>query len=60
MTFLLYELAINPDIQDKLVEEIRETKRKSNGFDYNNIQYMKYLDMVVSGKNFTYIISKLL
>nr|BBE49551.1 cytochrome P450 monooxygenase [Adoxophyes honmai] len=49
MTFLVYELAFNPDIQDKLAQEIRENDRKNGGkFDYTSIQAMTYLDMVVS------------
>ncbi|XP_063381050.1 cytochrome P450 9e2-like [Cydia fagiglandana] len=49
MTFLLYELALNPDVQDKLAEELREHEKSSGGkFDYNSIQTMVYLDMVVS------------
>ncbi|XP_026318081.1 cytochrome P450 9e2-like [Hyposmocoma kahamanoa] len=49
MSFLLYELAINPDVQEKLYQEIRENEIKNNGkFDYNSIQNMAYMDMVVS------------
>lgn len=52
MTFLLYELAINPDIQDRLAKEIREHDKKNGGkFDFNSIQSMTYLDMVTSGKS---------
>jgi hypothetical protein len=51
MSFALYELAVNPDVQDKLVAEIRENEVKNGGkFDYNSIQNMVYMDMVVSGK----------
>lgn len=50
MTFVLMELALNPECQDKLVEEIRGTDSKNGGFDYNSVQQMKYLDMVVSGE----------
>lgn len=48
MTFLLYELAVNKEVQDKLFEEIMEIDRNSKGFDYNTVQSMKYLDMIVS------------
>lgn len=51
MSFLLHELAMNPDVQEKLVQEIRENDEKNGGkFDYNSIQNMTYMDMVVSGK----------
>ncbi|KAF9817881.1 hypothetical protein SFRURICE_003287 [Spodoptera frugiperda] len=49
MSFMMYELAVNPDVQDRLVQEIREHDAKNGGkFDFNSIQSMKYLDMVVS------------
>ncbi|XP_063381275.1 uncharacterized protein LOC134667798 [Cydia fagiglandana] len=47
MSFLMYELALNPEVQDKLVKEIRE-QEKTGKFDYGAIQRMTYLDMVVS------------
>ncbi|KAJ8729799.1 hypothetical protein PYW07_016837 [Mythimna separata] len=49
MSFLLYELALNPEVQERLVQEIKETDAKNGGkFDFNSIQNMPYLDMVVS------------
>lgn len=52
MSFVLYELAVNPDVQDKLYKEIRENETKNNGkFDYNSIQTMVYMDKVVSGNS---------
>nr|AAD25104.1 cytochrome P450 CYP9A1v2 [Heliothis virescens] len=49
MSFLLYELAVNPDVQDRLLQEIREYDEKNHGkIDYNVVQSMTYLDMVVS------------
>ncbi|CAG9785902.1 unnamed protein product [Diatraea saccharalis] len=49
MSFTLHELAVNPDVQDVLVAEIRENEKKNGGkFDYNSIQNMVYMDMVVS------------
>ena len=50
MTHTLYELALNPDIQDKLRQEINEHFAKHNGeFKYENIKDMKYLDKVYKG-----------
>lgn len=45
-----HELAINPDIQKRLVEEIDEVREELDGspITYEKIQKMKYLDMVVS------------
>uniref|UniRef100_A0A0K8TUK3 unspecific monooxygenase n=1 Tax=Epiphyas postvittana TaxID=65032 RepID=A0A0K8TUK3_EPIPO len=49
MAFLLHELAVNPECQEKLLEEIRENEKRNNGkFDYNSVQHMTYLDMIVS------------
>ncbi|GBP26435.1 Cytochrome P450 9e2 [Eumeta japonica] len=49
IVFLLYELALNPDIQTKLREEIDSSYNKySDKIDYDKINQMKYLDMVVS------------
>ncbi|CAH0397753.1 unnamed protein product [Chilo suppressalis] len=49
MTFSLHELALSPEVQDKLLAEIRENEQKNNGkFDFNSIQKMVYMDMVVS------------
>ncbi|KAL0892689.1 hypothetical protein ABMA27_014408 [Loxostege sticticalis] len=49
MTFALYELAVNPDVQERLVAEIKEHHAKNGGkFDFNSIQNMTYMDMVVS------------
>lgn len=50
MTLLLYELALNTEIQDKLRSEIEETWEQCNGkLNYDALTKMKYLDMVVSG-----------
>lgn len=44
-----YELALNPDIQERLREEIHETLRECNGkITYEALINMKYMDMVVA------------
>lgn len=47
MTFSSYELALNPEIQERLRNEINEVLENHNGeVTYNAIMKMKYLDMV--------------
>ena len=51
MTFCLYELALNPDIQEALRNEIDTVLEKHDGnISYEAIQEMTYLDKVVAGK----------
>lgn len=49
--FALYELALQPDLQKKLTEEIDRVIAKHNGqITYDGLQEMTLLDRVVSGK----------
>ncbi|XP_055625800.1 probable cytochrome P450 9f2 [Toxorhynchites rutilus septentrionalis] len=50
MLFMSYELGLNPDVQQKLYEEILETNSQLQGepLTYDVLQKMKYMDMVVS------------
>uniref|UniRef100_A0A8D8HDK2 Cytochrome P450 9e2 n=1 Tax=Culex pipiens TaxID=7175 RepID=A0A8D8HDK2_CULPI len=50
MSFLAYELSVNPEIQERLHEEIRQTEDslKTNPLSYEVLQKMQYLDQVVS------------
>ncbi|XP_063695738.1 cytochrome P450 9e2-like [Culicoides brevitarsis] len=50
MSFLAYELAINKDIQEKLIAEIDQVNEDLNGkrLTYDALQKMKYLDMVLT------------
>jgi cytochrome P450 family 9 len=50
LTFAAYELAVNPDVQTKLHEEIMATHADLGGktLTYEALQKMKYLDMVIS------------
>lgn len=48
MCFLAYEIAVNPDIQSKLRQEVDDVLKKTNGkLTYETINDMKYLDAVV-------------
>ncbi|CAG9584957.1 unnamed protein product [Danaus chrysippus] len=48
-SFTLYELAVNPDVQEKLLKEVKEHNAKFGGkLDFTSIQNLTYLDMVVS------------
>ncbi|GBP26432.1 Cytochrome P450 9e2 [Eumeta japonica] len=49
MVFLMYELAVNSDVQAKLRQEIDDCYEKYQGnVDYEKLNQMKYLDMVLS------------
>ncbi|XP_053608012.1 uncharacterized protein LOC128673884 [Plodia interpunctella] len=49
MSFGLHELTVNPEVQEKLAQEIKENEIRNGGkFVYNSIQNMTYMDMVVS------------
>ncbi|KAF5271170.1 hypothetical protein FQR65_LT17685 [Abscondita terminalis] len=49
MTFIAYELALNPGVQKRLQEEIDETLLDCKGkLTYEALHKMKYMDMVVS------------
>ncbi|XP_052740446.1 cytochrome P450 9e2 [Bicyclus anynana] len=49
MSFALHELAVHPEVQDRLYKEIKEHNEKHNGkLSFTAIQNMTYLDMVVS------------
>lgn len=46
----MHELAVNPDVQERLHEEIFTAWEENNGkLGYETVVKMKYLDMVVSG-----------
>ncbi|KAK2586911.1 hypothetical protein KPH14_009844 [Odynerus spinipes] len=47
MSYALYELAKQPELQDRTRKEIREIL-KSDGFTYEGVQKMKYLNQVIS------------
>ncbi|XP_062558845.1 probable cytochrome P450 9f2 [Armigeres subalbatus] len=48
--FLIYELILHPDIQQRLYEEVQQTYKQLDGklLTYDALQGMKYMDMVVS------------
>uniref|UniRef100_A0A8D8C5B5 Probable cytochrome P450 9f2 n=2 Tax=Culex pipiens TaxID=7175 RepID=A0A8D8C5B5_CULPI len=50
MTFLAYELTVNPDVQNRLYAEILDTEQALGGkpLTYEDLQKMEYMDMVVS------------
>lgn len=50
ISFALYELAIAPEVQEKLRTEILETLKRHNGqLSYDIVNEMKYLHMVIQG-----------
>lgn len=51
VAFVLLELALHQDLQDKLRRNIRERLGKHEGFTYEAVMEMDYLDCVVNGKS---------
>ena len=51
ISYVLYEMAMHPEIQNRLRAEIMQVLNKHNGqLTYDGIQNLAYLDMVVSGE----------
>lgn len=51
MSFSLYELAVNPDLQEKARQEVNEVLNKHNGeMTYDTIMDMNYVGLVMTGK----------
>ena len=48
ITFCLYELALNPDIQERLYEELQTALDSNNNFDYEELLKLPFLDAVIS------------
>uniref|UniRef100_A0A336ME61 CSON014165 protein n=1 Tax=Culicoides sonorensis TaxID=179676 RepID=A0A336ME61_CULSO len=50
MSFVAYELAVNKDVQEKLIDEIDQVSSDLSGkkLTYDTLQKMKYIDMVVT------------
>ncbi|CAH2105999.1 unnamed protein product [Euphydryas editha] len=49
LSFALHELALQPEIQERLVREIKQHHTRNGGrLNFRSIQTMKYMDMVVS------------
>ncbi|XP_055679446.1 probable cytochrome P450 9f2 [Lutzomyia longipalpis] len=50
LSFTTYEIGVNPDVQEKLFEEIKSVNDELKGerINYEILKKMKYLDMVVS------------
>lgn len=51
MTFCLYEISLNPDVQTKMRKEIDAVLTKHNGkLSYDALQDMAYMEAVINGK----------
>jgi cytochrome P450 family 6 len=51
MSFCLYELALNPDVQERVQKEVDTVLQKyGNKITYEAIQEMEYLDKTIAGK----------
>ena len=54
MSFALYTLAVNTEVQNRVREEVRTVLHKHGGqLSFECVQEMTYLDMVLAGMCFT-------
>lgn len=49
ITFAMYALALHPEVQDKLSEEVEGIFKEDGSLDYDDLGQLVYLDMVVCG-----------
>jgi cytochrome P450 len=50
LSFALHELAMNPDLQEKLREELKASFDENDGkIDYDNIRNCVFLDNILQG-----------
>lgn len=48
LSYCLYELATNPNIQEKLYQEVKSVIDSGETLNYNNVMKLQYLDAVIS------------
>ncbi|EDV25743.1 uncharacterized protein TRIADDRAFT_13732, partial [Trichoplax adhaerens] len=48
LTFIAFALATNPDVQDKVIEEIDQYCPDEDNLNYNDIQKLDYLEMTIN------------
>jgi cytochrome P450 len=50
-SFVSHRLALHPDIQTKIRDEVREVKERNDGkMTYESLKDLKYMDMVIAGQ----------
>lgn len=54
---MAHEITINPDVQQKMINEIDEIKAKNSNapLNYETMNSLKYMDMVING-NFLFVL----
>lgn len=51
MSYILFEIAANPEVQERLREEFDNIYDKNGGqLTYEGVQEMKYMDCVIQGQ----------
>lgn len=50
ITFALYAMALHPEVQDRLRQEVAKIVKKDGSLDYDDVGQLVYMDMVVCGE----------
>lgn len=57
LVFCVHELVLNPNVQDKLYQEVKEFQEENGVLTHENMSKLKYLECVLNGSyHFLFII----
>lgn len=55
LVFCVHELALNPDVQENLYQEVKEFEEENGVLTHENMSKLKYLECVLNGSYLFYL-----